>query len=58
MSVDIIGLHFKIADFLSDGTTKSKLAKLAFLFCGEFEKTLLLTFKQRLVLKVLNTVEE
>ena len=37
------GLHFKIPDFIvqfiSSGTTKAKLAILAFLYCAEFVKT-------------------
>ena len=40
--MDIIGLHFKDADFigqvLSNGMTKMKLAILAILYCGEFVK--------------------
>ena len=40
--MDVIGLHFKVADFidpvLSDATAKTKLAILAFLYCRKFVK--------------------
>ena len=43
--MDIIRLYFKIANFvgyfLCNGTAKMKLAILAFLYCGEFEKNLI-----------------
>ena len=40
--MDVIGLHFSGADFfgqiLSNGLAETKLAILAFLYCGEFVK--------------------
>ena len=42
MSLGIRGLHFKVAGHIGlvivNGTAKTKLATLAFLFCGEFVK--------------------
>ena len=40
MSVDIKELYFKVADFIGlvHGAAKTKLAILAFMYCGEFVK--------------------
>ena len=43
MSVGLRVLHFKVAYFIGlvhfDGTAKMKLAKMPFLYCGEFMKS-------------------
>ena len=40
--MDLIGLYFKVENVIgavpSNGTTKAKLAILAFFYCGEFVK--------------------
>ena len=42
MSVDTRALHFKVVDFISNGTAEMELEILVFLFCGEVYEILLL----------------